>query len=267
MKKVMLMCTMMMLGLTGISAQDQGGDANVFNHLSVGVGAGILTGATVELATPVTDYFTLRAGYNFIPSFKYSTDIDLDFINVDNAYRGNFPEDIEVEGKPNLGTAHVLVDIHPFKGSSFRVTAGAYFGKDNIIDVYNKEDGALSEIYKFNHRQGQYAVLSNNTSRIGLDMGDYFLEPDANGNVEASIKVKAFRPYLGLGFGRAVPQKHRVTCNFDLGVQFWGTPEVFMQEKKLEKEDVGDDGSAFFDYLSKATICPVLSFRIVGRIF
>ena len=46
---------------------------------------------------------------------------------------------------------------------------------------------------------------------------------DNNGNVSGGLKVSGFRPYLGLGFGRAVPKK-RVGVMFELGVQFHGKP-------------------------------------------
>ena len=60
--------------------------------------------------------------------------------------------------------------------------------------------------------------------KIGLDLGDYLLTPDERGNVDATLKVAAFRPYLGVGFGRAVPAKHRFAFNFvgsRLGSRVW----------------------------------------------
>ena len=72
---------------------------------------------------------------------------------------------------------------------------------------------------------------------------------------------------LGIGFGRAVPEKHRFSCCFDMGVQFWGSPSVYVRDHKLTEQDVdGEDGGAL-KTLSKVTVCPAISFRIVGRIF
>ena len=50
--------------------------------------------------------------------------------------------------------------------------------------------------------------------------------------VNGGVKVKNFRPYLGLGFGRLIP-KNRLGIRFELGAQFQGKPVVYA-------DDVGD---------------------------
>ena len=45
---------------------------------------------------------------------------------------GNLPNKLEVQGKLDNTLGHILIDIHPFK-TSFHLTLGAYFGKDEII--------------------------------------------------------------------------------------------------------------------------------------
>lgn len=259
-------------------------DNHLFNHLGIGVGLGIMNGLSFELAAPATNYLALRAGYNFIPKLKMDVDFDTDFSDMSAATRNDpafkayqIPEEITVEGKTDLGTAHVLVDIYPFQLSSFRVTLGAYFGADKIIKVYNKNDGDLIGVTNWNKDSQDptklialRALNGGKLDKVGFDMGDYFLEPDDKGNLEASIKVKKFRPYVGVGFGRAVPRHSRVTCNFDLGVQFWGSPEIYMKgangEEKLEKTDLSGEGSKALEIMSKVTVCPMMSLRIVGRI-
>ena len=120
-------------------------------------------------------------------------------------------------------------------------------------------------------------VDQNNLKMIGAELGDYFLTPNPadNGDVEATVKVNSFRPYLGLGFGRAVP-KGRLGCQFDLGVQFWGKPEIYAptynkttgtyQNEKLDPDNVGDDAGKVLKAISKVSVYPVLNFRLVGRI-
>ena len=41
-----------------------------------------------------------------------------------------------------------------------------------------------------------------------------------------TVGIKAFpvRPYVGIGFGRAVRPDKRVCVTFDMGAFFWGTP-------------------------------------------
>ena len=77
--------------------------------------------------------------------------------------------------------------------------------------------------------------------------------------------------YLGIGFGRAVPKTKRVSFACDLGVQFWGTPKIYMDqpggEVRLQDEGLDGDGGKIVKTISKITVWPCLSFRINGRIF
>ena len=88
---------------------------------------------------------------------------------------------------------------------------------------------------------------------------------DENGNVSGGLKVASFRPYLGLGFGRAVPRK-RLGFMFELGVQFHKTPEVYADNADLTSLNEMADND-FSDIIDKLTVYPVLKFRLCGRIF
>jgi hypothetical protein len=112
---------------------------------------------------------------------------------------------------------------------------------------------------------------------IGAEMGDYFVTPSPaeQGNFKAYAKVNSFRPYLGIGFGRAVP-KNRIGCQFDLGVQFWGKPDVYVPvydeatkqfiDEKIDGDRAGNDAGKVLKTISKISVYPVLNFRLVGRI-
>ena len=136
------------------------------------------------------------------------------------------------------------------------------------MELYNTVDGQLADVNAFNK-----AIDENNEKfgtsyeNIGIKLGDYLLTPDANGNVKATLNAKKFKPYVGLGFGRAIPNK-RVNFKFDLGAMFWGTPDVVDHNGvSLSKQDWdGKDGGAF-RIISKVKVYPVLNFRIAGRIF
>lgn len=265
MKKLMISCMALLMSL-GVSAQKETGIAD---HLGVGVGVGT-TGITIDLSTMFTDYVGLRVGADIVPNLKLNTELDLGFDDAtQSAYQTMFgkplPSDIEVQGKTNLTAGHLLVDVHPFK-SSFRVTVGAYIGGKDIVSVYNRQDGQLKDITEFNNRVENGEFQAVGASKIGLELGDYFLEPDKDGNVDASIRVSSFRPYVGLGFGRAVP-KNRLACQFDLGVQFWGSPEVYLRDHKLNESDLGGDEGGIIKTISKISVYPSLTVRLVGRIF
>ena len=293
MKKLFIMACMVG-SLTTSQAQtwNEWNGNNIFEHVGIGVGLG-LSGVTIDLGTDVTDYLTVRGGLDIFPSVKVDFDVETGFeaknFNSSWASSYNLPsEKVKVQGSTGLGAGHLLLDIHPFK-TAFRITTGLYFGKEQIITVENKDNNDFIGIAQWNKDVTAY----NNTKaiatglagipgigttavpdlpRVGVEMGDYFLAPDDNGHLDACIKVASVRPYVGIGFGRMVPKKSRLTCNFDLGVQFWGTPEIYLNgsdgQKKLEKSDINDDkGSDALDILSKVTVYPQLTVRLVGRIF
>lgn len=273
MKKLAILC-LGLLGFTGANAQgiETMKENDIFNHLGVAVGVGT-TGITIDAGTTITPWVQLRAGVDIMPKFKLKTDLSLEEYGVSMPdYNYNRPSlhSIDVQGQLNNTTGHVLFDIFPLtKWSSFHITVGGYFGGDKVINAYNtsgQED--LRDIYEFNNRLGQYADVPLSEGKIGAALGDYLIEPDRNGNIGASIRVKKFRPYVGLGFGRIVPNS-RINCLFDLGVQFWGHPQVWNDtnnERLVEEHLNGSDGG-LIKAISKISVYPVLSVKLVGKIF
>lgn len=245
---------------------------DIFNHLGVAVGVGT-TGITAELGTTITPWVQLRAGVDIMPKFKINTDLSLEEFDVAD-YLGNydFPyvDEIGVEGKITNTTGHFVFDVFPFTNhSSFHISVGGYFGKGQIISANNTDQfEALKAVYQFNHRLGIYEDIPGSAGKIGAALGDYFIEPNQQGELGASIRVNSFRPYVGLGFGRIVP-KSRINCLFDLGVQFWGKPQVWddSSNMRITSEGAnGDDGGAI-KIISKISAFPVLSIKLVGKIF
>lgn len=261
MKKQVISCMLLLLSL---SASAQKESAGIADHLGISAGIGT-TGITVDLSTMFTDYIGLRVGADIFPNLKLNTDLDLGFDDASKAaYQNMFDKplvsEIAVQGKTALSAGHLLVDVYPFK-SSFHVTVGAYIGSKDVISIYNKVDGQLQDITDFNKQAGALGV-----KKIGLELGDYFLEPDERGNVDACIRVNDFRPYVGIGFGRAVPKK-RLACQFDLGVQLWGNPEIYLRDHKLSENDLDGDSGGIIKIVSNASVYPSLTLRLVGRIF
>lgn len=310
MKKLLIACSVMLLSL-GASAQV---------HFGIGAGAGT-TGIALDASLMVGKYVGIRGGVDIMPQIKVNKDIDLktedankkvsqltneikelntklaqyglEQVDLSQYPGGNLPNNMEIQGKLKNTTGHVLIDLY-LGGHSFHFTVGAYFGPEEIIDVYNKEDGFMKPITAYNdaiiYAQSQTpsnSVVPQNVrdvvdkyglKMIGGELGDYFVTPNPadKGNVNAYAKVKSFRPYVGLGFGRAVP-KGRIGCQFDLGVQFWGKPEIYVptynkttgtyQCEKIDGDKAGDDAGKVLKTVSKVSVYPVLNFRLVGRIF
>ncbi|WP_455620871.1 hypothetical protein [Parabacteroides sp.] len=249
MKRLFLLCAFVSMFATCnfISAQKEWG---VFNSLSVGVGAG-LTGVDVEVATPITPFLALRGGLTFMPNFNLTTDVE---VAVDAPTGLSVPSEIEMTGTLKRTSGQLLVNVYPIPHlSSFFVAAGAYFGGSKLVKI----DGHSDEL-KDLIAQGEKA---------GIAIGDFMLPVDPNGNVSGGLKVSGFRPYLGLGFGRAIP-KRRVGVMFELGVQFHGKPEVYTDYGNVNDllEEIDDDDT-FTKIMDKVTVYPVMKIRICGRIF
>lgn len=250
----------MILVAVPVCAEEESTDKNIFNHLSVGINVGT-PGIGVDLAMPICNYVQVRAGVSFVPNIKFNTDLD---INPPSVSGYDIPSEVEVEAKVGFTNGKVLFDVYPFRRSSFFVTAGAYFGSSKVIKAYNEEDGLLIDLAKYNN-DVEAGVISGD--KIGVELGDYLLEPDDDGNVNARIKTASFKPYVGLGFGRAVPKTKSVGFMFEIGCQFWGSPKVYCNDTRLHDEDVDGDGGSIMKTISKITVYPVINFRICGKIF
>lgn len=273
MKRILSICTILFVCATAQSQFTQTlKEHNIFNHLGIGAGVGT-TGISVEVGTTITSWVQFRAGADIMPKFKFNTNLDLEEYGITD-YEYNYPRptlnNVDVQGKISNTLGHFLFDVFPFtKLSSFHVTVGAYFGGKQVIKAYNTSGhNELKDVYMFNHRLGEYSGVPMSEGKIGASLGDYFIEPDANGNLAASIKVNDFRPYVGLGFGRIVP-KSRINCLFDLGVQFWGKPQVWndINNEHLTMEHANGEDGGIIKFASKVSVYPVLNIKIVGRIF
>lgn len=243
-------------------------DTNFFNHLSVGVNAGT-PGVGADVAMPVCKFIQVRAGFVKMPDFNINASLDASetqYFDASGTLQ-QLPEGkLKIQGKPKLANGMIMLDLLPI--SSFHITVGAYFGGGDIIEMYNREDGALSIINEANDQIAQWNAQNpgNPQKPIGLELGDYLLTPDADGNVRATFSTKKFRPYAGLGFGRAVPRK-RIGFRTDIGCMFWGKPTIKCNGETISASDVGGDEGKIIRAMSKIKIYPCISFRLCGRIF
>jgi hypothetical protein len=110
-------------------------------------------------------------------------------------------------------TGNLLFDFHP-GGKSFKLTAGVFFGANDFFKVFNTK--ALPDSY----RQAGISYYADG-NRDGDITQFYTINPDSNGFLYGALKSGAVKPFIGLGFGSAIPGK-RVGVNFDLGVEYTG---------------------------------------------
>lgn len=280
-----LLTALICAGCLGAKAQETE-TVKPFRSLSVGIEAGT-TGFGLEVATKLHKNFQLRAGFVLFP-LQVNTNFDIDtggergsldsYVQqypglADELRKNNLPTssseldtDVDLKAKLGLINGKILVDYYPWSKSSFHITAGAYFGSSKLVKV----DGYLPQqtidvvntANKYLADQGQSDRLSTTVS-----VGDKDIDVnDLNGHVDAYIKTNGFKPYLGIGFGRAVPN-NRIGVQFDLGAMFHGRPKIGSSNgdvsEALNTEAEGD----FTRIMRKVVVYPVISIKLVGKIF
>lgn len=276
-----------LLAFVAFSAKAETGDddKNLFNHLGIGVEVGT-TGIGFDLATPIGNYVQMRAGMSFIPNIKVK-DIDVDINGVEKSWESfqnmisapgapaeaqkyvgvDLPDNLLIDGKISMTDFKLLFDLYLSKKSSFHFTAGFYAGKSQIVEAYTTN--CVENLEAITYYNKNYAGQYDGMDKIGVEIGDYLLEPNG-GVARAYLKTSGFKPYLGIGSGRAVPRK-RISFAWDLGVQFWGSPKIYMEQPngqvQLQDEGLDGDGGDIIKTISKITVYPCLSLRINGRIF
>lgn len=236
--------------ITGVANASAQCDKQIFNHLSAGIHVAT-TGFGVELATPISNYVALRAGVSFMPGFSFNTGVDGSYTVDEYIGQQDFSMDVNASLKRTQG--NVIFNIYPFgQKSTFYVAAGAYFGGGSLLKISGHSD-ELQEI-----------IGTSGLESGSVNIGDYELPIDKNGNVSGTLEVNKFRPYVGLGFGRAIP-KSRLNFGVELGVQFMGKMKVYSagEEVPINELDYEDDWKKVMD---KLTVYPVLKFTLSGRI-
>jgi hypothetical protein len=265
MKKILVLAVTALLSLP-LFAQDN----NVLRHYSLSLGIGT-TGVTADLGTMLGNYVGIRGGIDYMPKIEYKTDLNLTMVKQnESGVVTSLPQTVDVKGKLDNITGHALFDVYPFKERGFHLTFGAYFcGKEDIVTVFNEDEGSLMKVADFNARRGEYADVPLSYGLLAAKLGDYNIMPDDNGNANAYIKVKKFRPYVGLGFGRAVPRESRLNCQFDMGVQFWDKPVVYngVNGEVFTSDGAKGEDGGILKVISKFSVYPVISIRLAGRLF
>ncbi|MFY8109652.1 MAG: hypothetical protein ACOVO9_11695 [Bacteroidia bacterium] len=98
-------------------------------------------------------------------------------------------QDVIIDADIKLGSISAVLEYHPF-GNAFKISAGAAYMLTNITAT---------------------AILKDSTKQ-----GDIMISPTEVGDIQFGVSTNPICPYVGIGFGRAVP-KNRVGFNFELG--------------------------------------------------
>jgi len=302
MKKTLTLVTVMALSLFSVNAfaqqhaEDCGEDNYLFNHWSVGIG--ILEDLHIQVAGTITPDLQVRMVYNTLHPYLAIADnivkknTELNGINPlhetfdlgDGIHTNGINIDkIDFTGSFKSRELNLLVDYFPSKKSSFHFTGGL------ILDLSP------------NMLKGTGTPLDEN-GEPGLQSSDYGTKEfagittdlEGNINMKACYGLKTVRPYVGIGFGRAVNTNKRVSVNFDLGVAYIGGLHVYAENYMIDypnkidvelnedwavnnkingktiKETMGEEGEEFFKYTKTGNsfpVLPYLRFTINYRLF
>jgi len=282
MKRLLTLVLAFSCSLTAMNIYAQDGDSSqkkdnlIFNHLSAGVSVG-LDGVGAHLAAPIGRHFGVRAGYTFIPSYNTTIpDIPIIGSKIDaNDLKFTINEgepsqrDIDLS-KVDFGLTinnfgpHLLVDLYPGKKSGFHFTLGAVMAQDkHFLSTTADLSGQL--------QPNEYASLG--ISYKGIPD----ITTDENGILHLDLRSNSIHPYAGIGFGRPLNMRHRVSVNFDLGIVYLGKAEVYSYDYAAAggKADVqitsagleNEDDGVIDDIIGKYPFFPVMKLSINVRLF
>ena len=248
MKRQMIALGMLLLLICGGHRVMAQADYGYFNSLGLGLSVSTV-GVGLEVSTPIGNYLALRGGVSFMPKFTVTDEVNADLKGVPQGYPQS--AEVELEGSTKRTTGELLLNLYPFRSNGFFVAAGASFGGDKFVQITGHSD------------ELRQLILAGGSA--GLQIGDVSIPVDQNGNVSGGLKVSAVRPYVGLGYGRAVPSK-RINFMLDAGAQLHGTPEVYSDFGQVDQlmAEVDND---FTDIINKLKVYPVIRFRICGKLF
>ncbi|MEZ3550410.1 MAG: hypothetical protein K1W02_06715 [Muribaculaceae bacterium] len=242
--------TSCMLALAALSPLSMSAQTNfgIANHLGVDVNVGT-TGVGFEVSTPITQFIQARAGLSYMPGFSFNVSTDVTGSYTYEGQKYEYVDNIDAKGDLSRLQGSLIFNVYPFgKRSSFFVAAGGYFGGETLVKV----KGHSAEAAKFGGGE--------------IEIGDYKIPVDKDGNAKGGIKVDSFRPYFGIGTGRPCP-KGRLNFMWELGVQIHGKPSIYTDYGEVLNLPEGYNDDDFQEIMDNVKIYPVLRFTISGRIF
>ncbi len=151
-------------------------------------------------------------------------------------------QDVLVDLDMNLTQIGVVVDYHPFSNSSFKLIGGLTYFVQSKIDV---------------------GVLVSDTLFLG-ENNDFVFYPEDIGRIDIKTNWNSVVPYIGLGFGRAVPKK-RVGFGIELGTHYVNSPKVQVLATGM-LEDTSESGPQLENDLADFKWLPQFNFRLSIRL-
>lgn len=195
-------------------------------NLAVSIGAGF-PGYSISLNYQLNKQISARIGYlNGFYDPYYYT-----------SFKGNYTE---VKGNFQVNMLNLFLDYHPIFKKKFRITLG-------LANSYNEYFITVTP-------------LTNQT------YGYITYTPADIGKIKTEVKVNSIMPYLGIGFGKAVPI-NRLGLGLDLGFYYQGSPKFnFQSEGSFKPSDNEKNTNLFNNAFSNWALIPSVNFHVTYKI-
>lgn len=223
-------------------------ERKAFSNVSLGISASTM-GFGIQAATPLHRSIAMRVGVTTLPgSYKYNQSIgEVEGVKI---------PDLRLKATAGMTHGMLLFDFTPFRRgkSSFYITLGAYFGSSKLLKLSGQLDPAqLADL----EAQGIHIT------DIPVNIGSSEVMLNADGSMNASLKVWAVKPYVGLGFGRPIP-KRRVGFRGEIGAAFIGKPKV--ESANVRDIDSNGEIGTINKILGKVIVYPNISLTLTVRL-
>ena len=179
----------------------------------------------------MTEKITLRGRFQALP-FKLE--------DLTNLTLNGKPTIIDANVKIN--NISVLADWYPFQNSSFKLIGGVSYFLNNEVSS---------------------DILVNETVNLG-EGGEFVFTPEDLGRIGVDVEWNKIAPFIGLGFGRAVPNKV-VALSVEAGAFYVGEPKVGMTADGL-LAGTAESANDLEEAISTYSFIPQINARIAFRI-
>jgi hypothetical protein len=147
-----------------------------------------LPGFGLEYAYNINRELSIRGGFTAFTFKNFNTDLDVS------------GQDVNVNANLNSATYDVFLEYQPWTSSAFKLVGG--FGYLNNVGINT-------------------LVLLNDD----IGYGELIIDNEEIGDIDLSVSWTALAPYIGFGWGRAIPKK-KVGFGIEIGSYYAGGPDV-----------------------------------------
>lgn len=162
---------------------------------------------------------------------------------------------------------------YPSSNTRFFFAGGVRMGSEEFVSISATVDNQSWNTYQQAvnvNRQLPAEMRVNGLEtalRYNLDDRTFQISPDQTvGRVDASLRVRKFSPYIGIGSGRVISQKHWVSFQFEFGAWYMGKAEL-QSDNEVAYDASADGTEDVLKYLDWCQWYPQITFRLTGRLF